>query len=231
MAQSSLGTILLVCTSHADLGETGNKTGFWMEELTAPYCAFKDAGYQVKIASPKGGNPPVDPGSQNKDMQGPSVERFEADEEAVAALSASTPFSEIANMDVFVGVFLAGGHGTMWDFPQNAQLSQFLLQATLQNKVIGAVCHGVAGLLSAEISAVLGGKAVAGFSNEEEAAIGLTDVVPFLLETKLGAAGYNYSSGGLFAPHVVTDGRLITGQNPASSQGTADAMIIALKNA
>jgi putative intracellular protease/amidase len=231
MTQSSLGTILLICTSHADLGRTGSKTGFWMEELTAPYYAFKDAGYRVKVASPKGGNPPVDPGSQSKDMQGPSVARFETDEEAVAALSSSTPLSEITNMDAFVGLFLAGGHGAMWDFPQNAELAQILVQATSQNKVIGAVCHGVAGLLSTDVSAALGGKAVAGFSNEEEAAVGLTDIVPFLLETKLGDVGFNYSSAGLFTPHVVIDGRLVTGQNPVSSQGTADAMIAALKNA
>lgn len=179
MTQSSLGTVLLVCTSHTDLGGTGNKTGFWMEELTAPYYALKDTGYHVTIASPKGGNPPVDPGSQSKDMQGPSVKQFEADEEALAARASSTPLSEVANMDAFVSVFLVGGHGTMWDFPENAALDQILVQATSQNKVIGAVCHGVAGLLSANVSAALGGKAVAGLSNVEEAAVGLTDVVPF----------------------------------------------------
>ena len=231
MTQSSLGTILLVCTSHADLGETGNKTGFWMEELTAPYYAFKDAGYCVEIASPKGGNPPVDPASKSKGMQGPSVERFETDEEAFAALSSSTPLCEVVNTDAFAGVFLAGGHGTMWDFPENAELGQILVQAASQSKVIGAVCHGVAGLLSADVSAALGGKAVSGFSNEEEAAVGLSDVVPFLLETKLRDAGFNYRSGEEFSPHVVTDGRLVTGQNPASSQDTADAMVIALENA
>lgn len=134
-------------------------------------------------------------------------------------------------MDAFVGVFLTGGHGAMWDFPENAELGQILLQATSQNKVIGAVCHGVAGLLSADVFVALDGKTVAGFSNEEEEAVGLTDVVPFLLETKLGDVGFSYSSGGLFAPHVETDGRLVTGQNPVSSQGTADAMIVALKDA
>lgn len=231
MTQNSLGTILLVCTSHADLGTTGNKTGFWMEELAAPYYAFKDAGYHLQIASPKGGHPPVDPGSQLKDMQGASVARFEADKEAVAALAASSPLSEIASMDAFAGVFLVGGHGAMWDFPQNVELGELLVQAASQKKAIGAVCHGVAGLLSGNISAQLEGKAVAGFSNQEEAAVGLTDVVPFLLETKLSNAGFKHSSGEVFSSHVVTDGLLITGQNPVSSQGTADAMIKSILNA
>lgn len=230
MTQSSLGTILLVCTSHADLGNTGNKTGFWMEELTAPYYTFKEAGYNVVIASPKGGQPPIDPGSQAKDMQGPSVAKFDADEQALSALASSIKLSEVVDIKAYSGVFLAGGHGTMWDFPQNPDIGRILAQAVAKNKAIGAVCHGVAGLLAGDLPE-LKSKNVAGFSNEEEKAVGLTEVVPFLLETKLEDAGFKYSHGAIFSPHVITDGLLVTGQNPVSSQATAEALIIALANA
>ncbi len=231
MTQTSLGTILLVCTSHAGLGDTGNQTGVWMEELTAPYYAFQDAGYDVKIASPVGGKPPVDPGSMNKEMQGPSVARFEADADASAKLKATLQLGDIADMQGFSGIFLAGGHGTMWDFPENEQLGALVTSAVAAKKAVGAVCHGVAGLLAGDAPKALQGKAVAGFSDQEEAAVGLTKVVPFLLATKLKENGYQYSSSAVFTPHVVADGLLITGQNPASSQATADAMIEAMVKA
>lgn len=228
MTQSSLGTILLVCTSHAALGETGNPTGLWMEEMTAPYYVLKDAGYDVAITSPTGGKPPIDPGSMNKAMQGPSVARFEADDTADAAFSSSQKLSDITNMDAYEGIFLAGGHGSMWDFPQNTDLAKLLEQAVSANKTVAAVCHGVAGLLVGEVASSLKGKSVTGFSNAEEGVVGLTDIVPFLLETKLEEAGLIYSSGDVFTPHVVTDGKLVTGQNPVSSHGVAEAMITAL---
>ena len=230
MTQKPLGTILLVCTSHSELGKTGNNTGFWIEELAAPYYAFKDAGYKVAIASPRGGTPPVDPGSLSKDMRGPIVDRFEANAEASAALSSSTSLDDIVGVDAFAGVFLVGGHGTMWDFPQNANLARLVEQALTQGKAIGAVCHGVAGLLAGNVPALLKGKSVAGFSNAEETAVGLTEVVPFLLETKLVEAGFDYRSGPVFSPNVVTDGMLVTGQNPPSSLATAEAMIAVLSN-
>lgn len=228
MTQSSLGTILLVCTSHAELGDTGNPTGLWMEEMTAPYYVLKDGGYDVVIVSPTGGKPPIDPGSMNKAMQGPSVARFEADDTAFAAFSSSRKLSEITDMNAYQGIFLAGGHGTMWDFPQDAKLGDLLEQAVSANKAVAAVCHGVAGLLAGDVASSLKGKSVAGFSNAEESTVGLTDVVPFLLETELKEVGLKYSCADVFTPHVVTDGNLVTGQNPVSSQGVAEAMITAL---
>lgn len=228
MTQTSMGTILLVCTSHADLGDTGRKTGLWMEELAAPYYVFKDTGYGVVIASPKGGNPPVDPGSLAEGMRGAVVDRFEADPEAMAAMQGSTRLDAIAGMEPFVGVFLVGGHGAMWDFPEDATLGGLLQQAVVQEKAIGAVCHGVAGLLAEGVPGALKGRSVAGFSNAEEAAIGLTEIVPFLLETSLCEAGFGYCSGAAFSSHVVTHGLLVTGQNPPSSEAVARAMSAAL---
>lgn len=228
MTETSSGTILLVCTSTADLGNTGRQTGIWMEELAAPYHAFKDAGYGVLIASPKGGQPPVDPGSLATGMRGAVVDRFEADPEATAAMQGSTRLDAIMGMEPFVGVFLVGGHGAMWDFPNDAALGRLLQQAAAQEKAIGAVCHGVAGLLAAGVPGSLKGRSVAGFSNAEEAAVGLTEVVPFLLETRLGEAGFRYSSGAAFSSHVVTDGALVTGQNPQSSEAVARAMCAVL---
>jgi putative intracellular protease/amidase len=224
----TLGTILLVCTSHSDLGETGQKTGFWMEELAAPYYAFKEAGYAIALASPNGGTPPVDPGSLAKATRGPLTDRFEADSDAMAQLSSVQKLEHIADADGFAALFLVGGHGTMWDFADNPDLSRLLMAGVAQGKVIAAVCHGVAGLLADGVPAVLKGKAVSGFSNQEEAAVGLTEVVPFLLETKLSEAGYVYRGGAMFAPHVITDGRLVTGQNPSSSHGAAEAVIALL---
>lgn len=231
MTQNSLGTILLVCTSHLELGETGNKTGFWMEELTAPYYAFLDAGYEVEIASPVGGMPPIDPGSMDKGMQGPSVARFEADATAEDKLAKTARLSDIADLSSFVGIFLAGGHGTMWDFPDNTDLDRLVAIATADKKAIGAVCHGVAGLLAGDAPIALKGKSVTGFSDEEEGAVGLAEVVPFLLATKLQETGFQYSNAAPFTPHVVTDGLLVTGQNPMSSQATAEAMIAAMAQA
>ena len=221
----SLGTILLVCTSHSELGKTGHKTGFWMEELAAPYYAFKEAGFDIAIASPQGGLPPVDPGSLTEATRVNVANRFEADHEAMTSLAISAKLQDIAAMDGYAGIFLVGGHGTMWDFPDNPDLARLLIEATNENKVIGAVCHGVAGLLAEGVPAALKGQAVAGFSNEEEATVGLTDVVPLLLESDLKTAGYAYESGPVFVPKVVTDGRLVTGQNPGSSQTAAEAMI------
>lgn len=231
MTQSPLGTILFVCTSHAELGESGSPTGFWMEELAAPYFVFREAGFDTEIASPKGGQPPVDPGSLSAEMKGHLVDWFEADSEAMSKLAASKLLDSIDKMDAYAGIFLVGGHGTMWDFPQNRDIARLVELANAQGKAIGAVCHGVAGLLAGNLPNLLNGRAVAGFSNAEEAAVGLTEVVPMLLETELVKAGFDYSSAAAFAPHVVTDGLLITGQNPTSSMATAKAMTAFLTRA
>ncbi|CAH1668948.1 type 1 glutamine amidotransferase domain-containing protein [Chelatococcus asaccharovorans] len=222
-------TVLLIVTSHADLGDTGKKTGFWYEELAAPYYVFKDAGLAPILVSPKGGCPPTDPGSESPDVRGPSVERFAADSEARAALE-RTFKAEDAPAD-YAAVFLVGGHGTMWDFPDWPGLSQLLGRAHADDKPIGAVCHGVAGLLSLRTDGghpLVRGMRLTGFTNDEEAAVGLTGVVPFLLQDQLGAAGGHFVVGAAFSEHVVTDGRLVTGQNPASSKSAAEKVLALL---
>lgn len=225
MAKDNRNKILMVCTSHGRLGETTVKTGFWFEEFTIPYYAFLDAGLQVDIASPKGGNPPIDPSSQGASTRGPTVERFIKDNASLAALCSTTSLEMVKNAEQYSGIFLVGGHGTMWDFVANHALTQLLDSAASQGKVIGAVCHGVVGLLGSRFPGAIYGKCVTGFSNAEEEAARKVESVPFLLETRLGEAGFEYSCGPIFAPHVVTAGRLVTGQNPASAKGTADAMM------
>ncbi|MEE9314709.1 MAG: type 1 glutamine amidotransferase domain-containing protein [Rhizobiaceae bacterium] len=221
-------TILIICTSHEDLGGTGNKTGFWFEELAAPYLTFKNAGYDVEIASPKGGMPPIDPGSNSSDFRTEDVVKFESDTNAMAALQATSSLSDISNASEYVAVFLVGGHGTMWDFADNADLKRLLTPLAKIQLPIGAVCHGVAGLLSIEekeLQDFLSGRLVTSFSNGEEAAVGLTEVVPMLLEDSLKNKGGRYIAGDIFAPHIVVDGSLVTGQNPASSKQTAVTLI------
>jgi putative intracellular protease/amidase len=222
-------TVLLIVTSHDDLGDTGKKTGFWYEELAASYYVFKDAGLTPILVSPKGGRPPIDPGSESPDFRGPSVERFAADSEARAALD-RTIRAEDAPSDC-AAVFLVGGHGTMWDFPDWPGLSQLLGRAHADDRPIGAVCHGVAGLLSLRTDGdhpLVRGKRLTGFTNGEEAAVGLTGVVPFLLQDQLSAAGGHFVVGEAFGEHVVTDGRLVTGQNPVSSKSAAEKVLALL---
>jgi len=221
-------SILIVCTSIAELGNTGGKTGFWYEELAAPYNIFAAAGLRPVLASPKGGLPPLDPGSNSPDFRTEDVVKFEADHEAMAALESTKMLSEITDLSDYAAIFLVGGHGTMWDFPANSQLGRLVALAVSAAKPIGAVCHGVAGLLSVDEAVrrdLLDGKKLTAFSNAEEAAVGLTDAVPFLLEDRLKECGASYSSGDIFTPHVVTDGRLVTGQNPASSSDAAQALV------
>lgn len=225
-----LGTILLVCSSHEDLGATGNKTGFWLEELAAPYYAFLAAGYACTLAAPDGANPPIDPTSLGEDARNETVERFQSDPKGAALLSSAEPLHSIPDASLYDGVFLVGGHGTMWDFPSDAQLERLLVDAAANQKAIGAVCHGVAGLLGSETAQALGSRNVTGFSNEEENHVGLTEVVPFLLEDALKDAGYSYTAGSAFAPNVVVDRNLATGQNPASSGAVADAMVAHLSS-
>ena len=222
--------ILMVLTSHDQLGDTGEKTGFWLEEYAAPYYVLKDAGHTITLASPKGGQPPLDPKSDAPDAQTDATRRFKADPAAQAELAATKVLSEI-KPDDFDGVFYPGGHGPMWDLAADAT-SKALIEATLAaGKPVALVCHAPAALknVQAENGAPLvKGKRVTGFSNGEEEAVGLTQIVPFLLEDVLKDQGGDYSKSADFAPYVVRDGLLITGQNPASSAPAAQALLESL---
>ena len=222
--------ILMVLTSHDELGDTGRKTGFWLEELAAPYYAFKDAGAEITLASPKGGQPPVDPKSNELDFQTDLTRRFEGDEAAKAQLATTVRLDNLSQAD-FDSVFYPGGHGPMWDLAED-QDSVALIQSFLRaSKPIALVCHAPAALRHArtpEGRPLVEGKQVTGFANSEEAGMGLTDVVPFLLEDELRANGAIYSNGGDGEVFVVSDGLLITGQNPASSGPAAETLLTRL---
>lgn len=220
--------ILFIVTSHSMIGNTGKPTGLWLEELTTPYYAFIDAGYSVDIASIEGGKVPVDPRSQNQNGENPaSVDRFLQDKAAVQKITA-TP--SLKNIDVknYAAVFLPGGHGTMWDLPVSEPLAALIGQAASDGKVIAAVCHGPAGLVAVKDKngrPLVQGKKISAFTNEEEEAVGLTQAVPFLLETKLRELGADFHKGPNFQAFAVADGNLITGQNPASSEKVAQLVI------
>lgn len=219
--------VLLVLTSHDELGGTGRKTGFWLEELAAPYYRFKEAGAEITLASPKGGRPPLDPKSNEPANQTDQTRRFEADSEAVAAL-ANTVRLDSVSADDFDTVFYPGGHGPLWDLAEDADSAR-LIEATLRaGKPLAAVCHAPGVLRHAtnqDGTALVQGKKVTGFANSEEEAVGLTEVVPFLVEDELEKLGGLYSKGPDWEPYVVRDGLLITGQNPASSAPAADALL------
>ncbi|HEY9878527.1 MAG TPA: type 1 glutamine amidotransferase domain-containing protein [Leptolyngbyaceae cyanobacterium] len=225
--------ILIVLTSHAELGDTGHKTGFWLEEFVAPYYAFVDGGATVTLASPAGGQPPVDPRSTEPESQTEATRRFEQDSPAQAQLANTLPLAQI-NPEDYDAIFFAGGHGPMWDLA-SSEVSAGLVEAFYrQGKVIGAVCHGPAALVLAKDEqgrSILEGKRVTGFTNEEEAAVELDQVVPFALETRLAELSGQFVGGEKFQPNVVTDGNLITGQNPPSSEPTAKAVMQALAQA
>ncbi|MFV5524114.1 type 1 glutamine amidotransferase domain-containing protein [Acinetobacter variabilis] len=223
--------ILIVLTSHDQLGETGKKTGFWLEELAAPYYTFIDAGADVTLASPAGGQPPLDPKSNEPDAQTETTKRFEADEVAMQALANTHKLSEVLNQD-YDAVFYPGGHGPLWDLA-NDQNSISLIEQTLQaNKPVALVCHApgvLRDVKNAEGRPIVEGKSVTGFSNTEEDGVGLTDIVPFLVEDTLKEKGGQYSKAEDWQVHVQQDGLLITGQNPASSAATAEALLKLLK--
>lgn len=225
--------ILMVLTSHDQLGNTGEKTGFWLEEFAAPYYAFKDAGAQITLVSPLGGQPPLDPKSSAPDFQTESTNRFNDDSSAQTALANTGKLSEVKAAD-FDAVFYPGGHGPLWDLAEDAT-SIALIEAMLAaGKPVGAVCHAPAVLRhpkGRDGSSVVQGKSVTGFTNSEEAAVGLTEVVPFLVEDMLKGNGATYSSAEDWNPHVVTDGLLITGQNPASSEPAARALLQSVRSA
>ena len=219
--------ILMVLTSHDQLGDTGRKTGFWLEELAAPYYAFRDAGAEVVLASPKGGQPPLDPASNEPSFQTDMTHRFEADAAANAQLAATLRLDSVTQSD-FDAVFYPGGHGPLWDLAEN-KASIALIQAFFAaGKPIALVCHAPGVLRHVTTPGgkpLVEGRKVTGFTNTEEAAVGLTEIVPFLVEDELKAKGGLYSKGPDWAPYVVSDGLLITGQNPNSSGPAAKALI------
>lgn len=222
--------ILTVLTSHDQLGETGRKTGFWLEELAAPYYVFKDAGVEVVLASPKGGQPPLDPKSNEPDFQTEATHRFEADAEANANLTHTIRLDSV-NLEDYDAVFYPGGHGPLWDLAEDKNSINLISSALAQEKPIALVCHAPGVLRHVKNSdgtPLVQGKKVTGFTNSEEAAVGLTEVVPFLVEDELTNRGGIYSKIGDWQSYVVQDGLLITGQNPASSTEAAKALLHAL---
>lgn len=222
--------ILMVLTSHDQLGKTGHKTGFWLEEFAAPYYLFKDAGAQVTLVSPLGGQPPMDPKSHAPDAQTDATRRFNADAQAQAALSSTLPLGQVSARD-FDAVFYPGGHGPLWDLAEDARSIALIESFLGQDKPVAAVCHAPAVLRHVKApdgQAAVRGRKVTGFSNSEEAAAQLTDVVPFSLEDMLTGHGGDYSRTADWQSHVVVAGRLITGQNPASSEATAEALLAQL---
>ncbi|MFH6787188.1 MULTISPECIES: type 1 glutamine amidotransferase domain-containing protein [Methylobacterium] len=225
--------ILMVLTSHDRLGDTGRKTGFWLEELAAPYYAFKDAGAEIVLASPAGGRPPLDPKSGEPGSQTDLTRRFEADAEADAALANTVRLDGITH-DGFDAVFYPGGHGPLWDLAEDPA-SIRLIETTLRaGKPVTLVCHAPGVLRHAKTpdgKPLVEGKDVTGFTNTEEEAVGLTEIVPFLVEDELKRNGGRFARGGDWAPYVVADGLLITGQNPASSGPAAERLLGLLASA
>ena len=222
---------LIILTSHDKLGDTDLKTGFWLEEFAAPYYALIDAGIAVTIASPLGGQPPLDPKSNEPDFQTAATKRFDNDPEAQQALAHTTKLSEI-KIDEFDSLMFPGGHGPLWDLAVDQLSIGMIEQISAAGKPIAAVCHAPAVLLHAKDSdgnPLVQGKKVTGFSDTEEEAVQLTAIVPFLLEQELKKLGADYSKGDDWHPYVVTDGKLITGQNPASSEAVAVELLKLLK--
>jgi putative intracellular protease/amidase len=219
--------ILMVLTSHDKLGDTGRKTGFWLEEFAAPYYVFKDAGAEVVLASPKGGQPPLDPKSNEPEFQTELTHRFEADPEAQAALADTVPLSSVSWAD-FDTVFYPGGHGPMWDLAEDLDSIRLIENTLAAGKPMALVCHAPGVLHRArkpDGRPLVEGKKVTGFTDTEEEAVGLTKVVPFLVEDELKREGGIFSKAADWAPYVVTDGLLITGQNPASSGPAAKVLL------
>ncbi len=222
--------ILMVLTSHDKLGDTGNKTGFWLEEFAAPYYVFKDAGADVTLASPKGGQPPLDPTSDSEDAQTSATARFKGDDDAQKALAHTEVLSGVS-ADGFDAIFYPGGHGPLWDLSQDGDSKALIETFAASDRPIGAVCHAPAVFkqtMGADGKPLVSGKTVTGFTNTEEEGVGLTDVVPFLVEDMLKANGGNYEKGDDWASFVVTDGKLVTGQNPASSEEAARKLLALL---
>ncbi|OJJ12142.1 type 1 glutamine amidotransferase domain-containing protein [Alphaproteobacteria bacterium AO1-B] len=222
--------VLIVLTSHEDLGDTGQKTGFWVEEFAAPYYAFKDAGADITLASPKGGQPPIDPKSSDPSAATDATRRFDADPETQKALANTLKLDDVNAAD-YDAIFYPGGHGPLWDLTNDTTSIGLIETFFNAGKPVGAVCHAPAVLLNAKTpdgAPLVKGRKVAGFTNAEEDAVGLTNVVPFLLEDELKAKGGAYESVASWSSFAVEDGNLITGQNPASSEAVAEKVLAQL---
>ena len=223
--------ILFVLTSHSQLGNTDQKTGFWIEEFASPYYVLSDAGATITIASPDGGQPPVDPKSEAKEAQSPSTERFFKDMEAIDKVAYSMKLSDV-NFNDYDAVFYPGGHGPLWDLATDKTSIKLIEDFYNSQKPIAFVCHAPAALVNAKAEngePLVKGKKVTGFSDTEEEAVGLTKIVPFLLETELKKLGGHYSKGPDWSSFTQQDGLLITGQNPASSEEVAKLLLKTLK--
>jgi len=219
--------ILMVLTSHDKLGDTGNKTGFWVEEFAAPYYVFKDAGLDITLASPLGGQPPIDPSSEMDDFVTEATKRFEEDAETKQQLANTVALSSVNEAD-YDAIFYPGGHGPLWDLATDAKSIKLIEDFLAANKPVGAVCHASAVLLDVKDSAgefAVNGKAVSGFTNSEEAAVQLTDIVPFLVEDELIKRGADYQKVDDWNAFAVQDGLIISGQNPASSELVAKKLL------
>lgn len=223
--------VLFVLTSHSELGNTGKKTGFWVEEFAAPYYTLADEGVDITIASPKGGQPPVDPKSEEPDAQTESTKRYFADEALKEKVANTKKLAEV-NAEDFDAVFYPGGHGPLWDLYSDKNSISLIQDFWAAGKPVAAVCHAPAALLKVtgeDGEPLVKGKKVTGFSNTEEEGVQLTKVVPYLLEDELKANGGKYSRGSDWGSYVVEDGLLITGQNPASSEEAAKKLLAMLK--
>ncbi|PUV26170.1 MULTISPECIES: type 1 glutamine amidotransferase domain-containing protein [Sphingobacterium] len=223
--------VLVVLTSHDQLGDTGAKTGFWVEEFAAPYYVMADAGVTITIASPKGGQPPIDPKSAMPDFQTAATKRFDADMELQNKLANSIVLTAVDEQD-YDAIFYPGGHGPLWDLANDKTSIALIESFWKHNKPVAAVCHapGVFRFVkNTDGSPLVQGKRVTGFSNSEEEAVQLTNVVPFLVEDELVKLGGKYSKGADWSSHVIKDGKLITGQNPGSSEETARELLALLE--
>lgn len=219
--------ILMIVTSHDQMGDTGHKTGIWLEELAAPYYRFRDAGAEITLASPKGGQPPLDPNSQVPDALTDATARFEKDDVAQKAF-ANTVTLDGLNADDYDAIFYPGGHGPLWDLATDTKSIALIEAFVAQDKPVAAVCHGPAALVNAKTTdgkPLVAGKKVTGFTNDEEKAVGLEKVVPLSIEDEFNKQGGLYERGEMWASYVVVDGKLVTGQNPGSSDATADAVM------
>ncbi|MFT6926215.1 MAG: putative intracellular protease/amidase [Psychromonas sp.] len=224
--------ILMVLTSHAELGNTGEKTGFWIEELAAPYYLFKDAEVEITLASPAGGEPPLDPKSDTEDFQTDSTRRFAKDNDAQLQLKNTKVLATLNEAD-YDAVFYPGGHGPLWDLTENTDSIKLIEGFLAANKPVATVCHATAALLNVKTSGgqfMVKGKVISGFTNSEEEAVQLTDIVPFLLEDELIKRGAEYQKGADWGAFAVQDGLIISGQNPGSSELVAEKLMKQLEN-
>lgn len=219
--------VLFVLTSHSELGDTGEKTGFWVEEFAAPYYLLADAGVEITIASPKGGQPPIDPKSTAPDAQTAATRRFDDDQALKEKLAQTVKLSEV-DAGAFDAVFYPGGHGPLWDLATDTDSIQLIQAFIKQRKPVTMVCHAPGALINVKAEngdPLIKGKLITGFSNAEEEAVQLTDVVPFLLEDEMKKSGAIYSKGPDWHSYVIKDGLLITGQNPGSSEEAAEELL------